>query len=433
MFLLCLQSACPSLTSHPQALFNTCSIATASIKGGSLLNPKSQRSSCESGCGGPRLGRRSNNSGSRRIRGSAGVFRLLFDHSINISGHRRVEKKRTVTRFPLGSVSYIFAYGSGVKQQLGYKNVQQPAAKPSSSKSSSSNVIDLVFCVRDALGFHAENMHRHPSHYSALRHLGPRFAAQYQERMGAGVYFNTLVPLEDLGLTIKYGVVSEEHLIEDLLHWRHLYLAGRLQKPVTDLVNPADNPRLKSALDRNLLSAFHSALLLLPEKFTAFELFHTIASLSYKGDFRMIFGENKQKVHNIVTPQINEFFSLYQPVMSKLDKYVAVDMHGQEPGSRRPAILFEQDKSAMATSYHLRSLPRELRRRLQRNAACRGDYADVVEHLSMAPLLPKVLQVSVNDIVWRSSVTQSLKNIATAGVFKSIVYSYRKAMKTFAN
>ncbi|BFF90604.1 phosphatidate cytidylyltransferase mitochondrial [Drosophila madeirensis] len=332
--------------------------------------------------------------------------------------------RRTVTRFPLGSVSYMFAYGSGVKQQVGYGEI---GAKPAPN-----SVIDLVFCVRDSLGFHAENIHRHPSHYSALRHLGPRFVAQYQERVGAGVYFNTLVPLQDLGLTIKYGVVSQESLIEDLKHWRHLYLAGRLQKPVTDLVNPDDNPLLKSALDQNLLSALLVALLLLPERFTAYDLFLAIAGLSYKGDFRMIFGENKQKVHNIVTPQISEFFALYQPSMSRLEPYLAVNMHGQKPGTRKPAILFEQDKSRLATSQHLRRMPKELRRRLQSNAASRGDFPEVVEHLSLSPLLPKVLQASVNDIVWRSSVTQSVKNIASAGVFKSLIYSYRKAQKTFA-
>ncbi|ALC46342.1 CG33331, partial [Drosophila busckii] len=332
--------------------------------------------------------------------------------------------RRTVTRFPLGNVSYMFAYGSGVKQQVGYKQIEkQPDPK---------SVIDLVFCVRDSLGFHAENLHRHPGHYSALQNLGANFVAQYQDRWGAGVYFNTLVPLQDLGITIKYGVVNEQNLMDDLLNWRYLYLAGRLQKPVTHLVNLTDNPRLQTAIDKNLLSALQAALLLLPEKFTAYELFHAIAGLSYKGDFRMIFGENKQKVHNIVFPQVSEFFHLYQPAMSTLSEYLAVNLHGQEPKSNKPAIVFEQDKSSRATAYHLHRLPQELCRRLQSNAACQGDYAEVVEHLSMAPLLPKILQVSVNDIVWRSSVTQSLKNIASAGVFKSLVYSYRKAKKTFA-
>ncbi|KAH8310713.1 hypothetical protein KR044_002715 [Drosophila immigrans] len=329
--------------------------------------------------------------------------------------------RRTVTRFPIGNVSYMFAYGSGVKQQVGYD--QKKAAQ---------NVIDLIFCVRDSLGFHAENIYRHASHYSAMRYLGPNVLARYQDTLGARVYFNTLVPLQDLGITIKYGVVHEDNLVDDLVNWRHLYLAGRLQKPVTGLVNLSDNPRLQAAMDRNLLSACETALLLLPNKFTDFELFHAIAGLSYKGDFRMIFGENKQKVQNIVTPQLADFFALYRPSMKQLAEYLAVDMHGQVPGSLKPSITFEQDKSRAATRFHLRQLPSELCRRLAKNAACKGDYLDVVEHLCESPMLPQIVQVSVNDIVWRSSITQSIKNIATAGVFKSLQYSYRKAKKTFA-
>lgn len=331
--------------------------------------------------------------------------------------------KDILVRFPRGGLSYVFAYGSGVKQQVGYDEVAKQK----------DNIIDLVFCVRDPLGWHAENMDRHESHYSAMRHLGPKCIMKYQESLGAGVYFNTLVPLPDLGVQIKYGVITKEQMLQDLLEWKHLYMAGRLHKPVHDIVPADDDKEMKRALLTNLRNAFQVALLLLPEKFTSFQLFHTISSLSYKGDFRMIFGENKNKVTNIVKAQEKDFFQLYAPVMKDLAEYVAVDFGAKEKGSEKVVTLFEQDKSTKAVEYHLRQAPAELRRRLIINAVFKGSYMDIITPLAALENLHDVVQVSVNDIVWRSSIAQTLKNIPTAGVFKSVVYGYRKALKTFSN
>ncbi|XP_037951432.1 phosphatidate cytidylyltransferase, mitochondrial-like [Teleopsis dalmanni] len=330
--------------------------------------------------------------------------------------------RQIITRFPRGGISYIFAYGSGVKQQLGYDQ-----------KEEKKNIIDLVFCVRDTLGWHAENIARHPQHYSALRHLGADYIKKYQENFGAGVYCNTLVPLEDLGVTIKYGVVSRDDLLKDLQQWKYLYLAGRLHKPVQDIVPATDDKVLTEALSQNLVSALQVALLVLPERFSTYQLLHAICSLSYKGDFRMIFGENKNKVHNIVQAQQEQFLELYQPALKQLAKYVAVDFKARELGTNRSVVQFEQDKSRLANEYHLRRVPSRLKECIIRNAAFRGSYADIIEQLAVTDNLHDIVQMSVNDIVWRSSITQSFKNIPSAGLFKSVVYSYRKALKTFAN
>lgn len=322
--------------------------------------------------------------------------------------------KEIVRRFPRG-IAYSFAYGSGVKQQIGYDDVAKQK----------SNVIDLTFCVDDAHNWHTENLKKHPSHYSSLRFLGSRFLAFYQDDLPARVYFNTLIPLADLGVTVKYGVISREYLERDLNDWEYLYFAGRLHKPVTDVIPPV-NDELRNYLRRNLDSAFMVALLMLPEKFSDFELFHTISNISYKGDFRMIFGENKNKVKNIVEAQLNEFFKWYQPTMRTLSDYVAV---GSEMPDNR--TFFEQDKSSKATEFYLKMLPANLQNRVRGNSVVKGSYMEVVESIANSDKLPEIILMSVNDIVWRSSIAQSVKNIPTAGVAKSIVYGYRKALKTF--
>uniref|UniRef100_A0A1A9W6H7 Phosphatidate cytidylyltransferase, mitochondrial n=1 Tax=Glossina brevipalpis TaxID=37001 RepID=A0A1A9W6H7_9MUSC len=327
-----------------------------------------------------------------------------------------------LARFPRGNLSYVFAYGSAVKQQLGYKKVNQQK----------DNIIDLIFCVKDPVGWHAENIKRHESHYSALRHLGPIFVMKYQEYFAAKVYFNTLVPFRDLDVNIKYGVISREHLLQDLSEWKYLYIAGRLHKPVVDIVPTEGDQLLTESLANNLRTAFQISLLLLPEKFTPFELFCAISNLSYKGDFRMIFGENKNKVQNIVKAQIPDFLKLYEPAMKSLSQYVAMKFKTTNQNDGPFIEYFEQDKSSNVNEHHLRHAPVELRKRLLKNAAFKGTYPEVIIHLAKLKNLHDIVQVSVNDIVWRSSITQSLKNIPSAGLVKSLAYSYRKALKTFS-
>ena len=60
------------------------------------------------------------------------------------------------------------------------------------------------------------------------------------------------------------------------------------------------HPSLQGALNTNLSAALTAALLLLPEHFTEEQLYLNIAAISYTGDFRMVVGEDKNKVANIV-------------------------------------------------------------------------------------------------------------------------------------
>mmetsp|Transcript_15178 Transcript_15178/g.19820 ORF Transcript_15178/g.19820 Transcript_15178/m.19820 type:complete len:306 (+) Transcript_15178:2-919(+) len=151
-----------------------------------------------------------------------------------------------------------------------------------------------------------------------------------------GVYFNITPGL-------KYGIVQVEDLLEDLRDWKYMYLAGRMHKPTLGLStlveeNAAFTQTVQAQSEHNLPAALSSALLLLsspsksssslssPRQMSSFscsevELYHTIAGLSYHGDFRMkMAAEDPQKVQRLVesSGQLPRFRALYQPAIQKL-------------------------------------------------------------------------------------------------------------------
>lgn len=59
---------------------------------------------------------------------------------------------------------------------------------------------------------------------------------------------------------IKYGVISTESLIDDLMHWKTMYVAGRLHKPVSIKINCFGSIR-KTELNILLCNHFLDTLL----------------------------------------------------------------------------------------------------------------------------------------------------------------------------
>lgn len=309
------------------------------------------------------------------------------------------------------NIKFCFAYGSAAFKQL---------------TNLSNNMVDLIFVVRNVNQWHAENLELNPKHYAQpMRFFGHRVISNIQENWGAKIYYNTLVKMTD-GHIIKYGIVSEVSLIEDLLDWNDLYLAGRLHKPVKVLVEPSENSQLPTALVQNLHSAVHAALLLLPQHFTEIEFYKTIAGLSYNGDFRMTFGENKEKISNIVLPQLAQFKELYTPILQHFENYVDI------PKSETVVVKCQQDTSPATKIHHLNQLPRIPQVKLVR-AWCQGprskDTEDCLRAIAYDPECGQILDQCLREIVWRSSVTQSLKGIVTAGFVKSVQYSTAKILK----
>ncbi|CAI5726347.1 unnamed protein product [Hyaloperonospora brassicae] len=296
------------------------------------------------------------------------------------------------------------AYGSAVFQQTNHD--------------ARSSMVDLVLAVDDARAWHEQNLARHPHHYSMLQYCGAAAVADFQETWGAGVYYNTMVPLTGplLGTRlVKYGVVSTRTLLEDLTHWKTLYLSGRMHKPVTIL---ATNECMQAAASTNLSHALHYALLCLPETFSEHELYMKIAGISYLGDFRMTFGENPKKVRNIVDGNVKAFQELYRrniqnsPFMSRSISDVDTLVANTANSDVRQSIV--------------EALPSNVLRRLAAKSHARGPHAH-------QPVTKKQLQRVIASIVFRSSRSQSIKGIATAGGVKSILYVAQKLKRTWSS
>ncbi|XP_050443748.1 phosphatidate cytidylyltransferase, mitochondrial [Adelges cooleyi] len=307
--------------------------------------------------------------------------------------------KQVLTKFPSKHFAYCFAYGSGVFQQAGRNDRA---------------MVDMIFVVKDSYNFHRENIAANPDHYSSLCHLGPSVITHIQKSYGSNVYFNTLVTVGDL--KFKYGVIDIEDFRRDMLFWQSIYIAGRLHKPVLILYDEG----LSELVNHNLESAIHVALLQLPEKFPEMDLWLTVAGLSYSGDFRMIIGEDKNKVQNIVMPQLDNFRTLYSPIIQSMSHVLLLNAIGH------------QDKSTESKMYHLERLPQNVKNIiLNTNVNMLENRCFLLNDLAVRKDTNVIISKSVNKIVFYASLTQSLKGILTAGLLKSIIYSLRKLKKMF--
>ncbi|PON48000.1 Mitochondrial matrix Mmp [Trema orientale] len=155
-----------------------------------------------------------------------------------------------------------------------------------------SKLVDYILGVPNPQEWHAENLKLNRDHYASciLRLGGARLVTEVADKIGVGVHFNPYVNWNDK--MFKYGVVRMHDLVQDILNWERFYLCGRLQKPVHILVDNLDVESLNSV---NLRAAVSAALLLLPMKFSEEDLYAKICSLSYTGDLRMLFAEDRHK------------------------------------------------------------------------------------------------------------------------------------------
>ncbi|GIL94530.1 hypothetical protein Vretimale_762, partial [Volvox reticuliferus] len=310
-------------------------------------------------------------------------------------------------------------------------------------------VIDFIFAVKDAHEWHQQNLSRNPDHYSWVGRLGPNVVCGVAEAVGVGVHFNTLVQL-DGQMMIKYGVIEAASLERDLSLWEHLYIAGRMQKPVTPLL-PAPPGPLAAAQESNLHNALAAALVLLPPTFTEEELLRTLVGLSYRGDIRLAVGaEDPHKVARIVDGSWDALYSMYMPLLIQSGRYSALKLEvvGQVAattavrggaGANDGCRLWRQSKDAEAQDAALRLLAPGLLHEM----AARLGYHVPLEHLAPGTATQKeVVEAAMRSgspqrltadslaaIVRRSSIYQAAAGLLAAGGGKAVQYVGAKVAK----
>lgn len=376
---------------------------------------------------------------------SAGVFRLfvyvqfLFFYAFfnrfqnpdrirrkNISGSEvmallPVQQLRDLIRI-LPKYRCAFAYGSGVYQQK-LSGLQKNGSDPP--------MIDFIVVTDNSEHWHRQNLTHNYAHYSALKWAGPELITRVQEQFGAQCYFNTLIEV-DSKCILKYGVISTEHLVNDLLDWNNLYVAGRLHKPVTMITDDrstANQPDelIEHSMRLNRRSALHASLLLLDETFTMKELLLVLVGLSYQGDPRMVVGEDRNKQINIVQGQWELLEQMYRP---HLDELCASGIVAR-PSTHNPH-LFMQEHSPSCVLHHLNLLPKHVQTRLYIQFNRSGklfDIDDVLLSLAHSHQCDEHVRSALRAIVQRSSFSQSVKGLFTAGLARSARYAWQKIIK----
>ena len=299
---------------------------------------------------------------------------------------------------------FAFAYGSAIFPQA---HVHDHAHR----------MIDLVLAVDDPLQWHTINLSRNRAHYSApLAVLGPRAVVSLQRSAFAPpVYYNTILSPRPF----KYGVVAVSDLARDLRHWDSLYLSGRMHKPIRTL-SPAPPPGLADAMRANLSAASAAALLSLPPRFREDDLYTAVAALSYRGDVRMRLAvEVRSKVADIVHANRRRFRTLYHPLA------VAQGLaHTTQDG------LWTRDVAPAAQARLLRRLPLHIRETVRRTVGTHEDAGvDALARIDRARVGSAVVG-AVAAVVARSSIRQSLKGLATAGLGTSARYVASKLRKS---
>ncbi|KAM1688502.1 hypothetical protein ACFX13_036856 [Malus domestica] len=300
---------------------------------------------------------------------------------------------------------------------------------PSHPSTAKSAMVDCILGVSDPQQWHSENLKLNNDHYASWMVLlgGARLITNVADGIGVGVHFNPFVSWDDK--MYKYGVVRMHNLVQDVLNWERFYLSGRLQKPVQVLLDNSDITNVNSI---NLRAAMSAALLLLPSNFTEEDLYAKICSLSYMGDVRMLFAEDRDKVKKIVQGQFELFQSMYKPF---IEEYETKELLRRSL-SGNPQPIISQDCGLSTAQFLVSSLPPMVRSQMgmklgEKKALCGSGRAvhDIV--IGSKDEAAKCMQSILRRKVMVSSARQAVAGLIAVGGINGMRYLGAKMSKAW--
>ncbi|KAL5187874.1 Phosphatidate cytidylyltransferase, mitochondrial [Glycine soja] len=284
---------------------------------------------------------------------------------------------------------------------------------------------DYILGVSDPKQWHSENLKLNKHHYASwMVHLGGEsLITGVADRIGVGVHFNPFVTWN--GKLFKYGVIQMHDLLQDVQYWEKFYLCGRLQKPVHIVV---DNLDVNSTNSVNLRAAVSAALLLLPSEFTEEDLYAKVCSLSYTGDIRMLFAEDKNKVKKIVTGQFDLFHSMYKPFLEEYEAKKLLRLSS----TANNEIHATQDCDLSVACALVSALPPSIRSQISKN----GELTETGRFIhdtkvSAREVAANCLQRILRQRVMVSSARQAISGLLAVGGVNATRYLSKKVSKAW--
>lgn len=321
------------------------------------------------------------------------------------------------------SIKAFFGLGSNVFKQIGHGTKE--------------GQIDGIAVVENGPKFHIKNMKLNPKYYSPtgkLFFLVTQFKLTKQAQLvGADICYLTYIKYEEQ--TFKVGFIERQHLLDDLVNWKNLYMAGRFMKVMLTL---STDEEINAAIDYNRKCALIASLLMLPEdKYNLYELYHLIISLSYKGDFRtgiktgdtaILNFENPNKINNLLSGNYKGYNDIYFNHDDLYDKdhypdFNMIDHSLPECDINKQVLRCFEEINIKPNIKQLLTLidtlPTSLKLYMKKHNA---DVNDL-------PALRIILADYFTNINARVTLPQGIKGIATSGPVNTVHYIYDKGVK----